>query len=119
VLTPKNLRVRDDLRVRPWLADSFRRHHESNKPLVGAGLCACPFYVSYLRKSRAGVEAFPYRGYEDAGLIGGHPSLLFVTLTIGHATTYWIERICLEGFGPEYLQDKWMKIQCLDVNIAQ
>jgi hypothetical protein len=65
------------------------------------------------------VEACPYRGYEDAGLIGGYPSLLFVTLTIGMATTYLIERICPKRFGPEYFQDEWMKIQCLDVNIAQ
>jgi len=65
------------------------------------------------------MEACPYRGFGDACLIAGNPSLFFVTFTIWNATTYWIERICLEGFGPEYFQDEWMKIQCLDVDIAQ
>ena len=64
------------------------------------------------------MEACPYRGFEDACLSGGYASLSLLTLTLGHATTYWIERICLEGFGPDYFQDEWMKIQRLDVNIA-
>ena len=28
------------------IADSSCRHHQPNKPFVGAGLCACPFSVS-------------------------------------------------------------------------
>ena len=28
------------------IADSSSRHHQPNKPFVGAGLCACPFGVS-------------------------------------------------------------------------
>jgi hypothetical protein len=56
------------------------------------------------------MEACPYRDFEDARLIGGNPSLLFVTLTIGKGTTCWIERICLDGSGAKYFQDKWMKI---------
>jgi hypothetical protein len=57
------------------------------------------------------MEACPYRDFEDARLIGGNPSLLFVTLTTWNGTTYWIERICLDGSGAKYFQDKWMKIQ--------
>jgi hypothetical protein len=57
------------------------------------------------------MEACPYRDFEDARLIGGNLSLLFVTLTIGKGTTCWIERICLDGAVAKYFQDKWMKIQ--------